>query len=168
MVPFSLGPSESLSSHLNFTKRLPTVSNPSPLAVPTSVSVWVRSSANGYVQRVPSTQYMRCSSVSFQSGGIVGDIVVTRITRRRGGVRQPEYRLYALLPILPFMIIGLLIFGITFQNKTHWIGKCTSSIRRCLATWLMSPRYVAPLIGGAVFYYCIAASTGILQTVSSN
>ncbi|KAJ9118155.1 hypothetical protein QFC22_004059 [Naganishia vaughanmartiniae] len=77
------------------------------------------------------------------SGGIVGDKVVLAITRRKGGIRKPEYRFYALLPILPFMFIGLLIVGLTLKYETHWIG---------------------PLIGGALFYYCLVASTGIIQT----
>lgn len=79
------------------------------------------------------------------SGGIVGDKTVMYLTRRKGGNRQPEYRLWALVPLLPFMFIGLFIVGITLQKQTHWI---------------------APLIGGAVFYFCLVASTGLLQTVS--
>jgi hypothetical protein len=57
------------------------------------------------------------------SGGIVGDKVVLAITRRKGGIRKPEYRYYALLPILPFMFIGLLIVGLTLKYQTHWIGE---------------------------------------------
>lgn len=77
------------------------------------------------------------------SGGTVGDIIVTRFSHRQGGIRKPEYRLWALVPILPFFFIGLFIFGITFEKQKHWMG---------------------PLVGGALAYYCLAASTGILQT----
>ncbi|KAI5452524.1 hypothetical protein NCC49_000687 [Naganishia albida] len=77
------------------------------------------------------------------SGGIVGDKVVLAVTRRKGGIRKPEYRYYALLPILPFMFVGLLIVGLTLKYETHWIG---------------------PLMGGGLFYFCLVASTGIIQT----
>lgn len=61
-----------------------------------------------------------------QSGGLVGDVVVTRVTKRNGGIRKPEYRLWALLPILPFMFVGLFIVGITFEKRLAWIGESSS------------------------------------------
>ncbi|KAJ9126278.1 hypothetical protein QFC24_002010 [Naganishia onofrii] len=83
------------------------------------------------------------------SGGIVGDKAVLAITRRKGGIRKPEYRFYALLPILPFMFISMIIIGLTVKYKTHWIG---------------------PLFGGGLhalliqYFFCLVASTGIIQT----
>jgi len=77
------------------------------------------------------------------TGGIVGDKVMMYMQRRHGGRREPEYRLWALLPLLPLMFIGIFIVGITLQNETHWI---------------------APLIGGALFYVGLVTATGILQT----
>lgn len=78
------------------------------------------------------------------SGGIVGDKTVTYFEKRKGQ-RQPEHRLYALLPILPFMFVGCLIVGITIVKQLHWI---------------------AYLMGGGLFFFCLSAATGLLQTVS--
>lgn len=51
---------------------------------------------------------------------------MTRVTKRNGGIRKPEYRLWALLPILPFMFVGLFIVGITFEKRLAWIGESSS------------------------------------------
>lgn len=76
-------------------------------------------------------------------GGVVGDKVMMYFARRNGGRREPEYRLYALIPLLPIMFAGEFIVGITIQKQLHWI---------------------APLIGGAIFYVGFVTATGILQT----
>jgi hypothetical protein len=98
---------------------------------------------------------------------------VTRVTKRNGGIRKPEYRLWALLPILPFMFVGLFIVGITFEKRLAWIGESSNvSSRyrnargRCELTNAHYRSLLAPLIGGALFYFCLSASTGILQTAS--
>lgn len=76
------------------------------------------------------------------SGGIVGDKVVGYLERKHGR-RQPEFRLYAVLPLLPFMLAGLIIVGVTVEKSLHWI---------------------AFIIGGALYYYMLSATTGLLQT----
>ncbi|BGP44660.1 hypothetical protein JCM10450v2_000474 [Rhodotorula kratochvilovae] len=76
------------------------------------------------------------------SGGVVGDKMVNYLQRRQG-TRQPEHRLWALLPILPFMVVGCAIVGVTIERELHWI---------------------AYLIGGGLFFLCLSAATGILQT----
>jgi len=76
------------------------------------------------------------------SGGIVGDKVVSYLERRRGH-RQPEYRLYALFPIFPFMFVGLLMVGLTVDKQLHWM---------------------VLLVGGGLYFYCLSAATGVLQT----
>lgn len=53
---------------------------------------------------------------------------MTRVTKRNAGIRRPEYRLWALLPILPFMFVGLFVVGITFEERLAWIGKCTAVV----------------------------------------
>ena len=78
------------------------------------------------------------------SGGIVGD-KTAKYFESRTGFREPEHRLYALLPILPFMFVGAIIVGIVADRKLAWI---------------------AYLIGGATFFFSLSAATGILQTVS--
>jgi len=76
------------------------------------------------------------------SGGLVGDKIMLYM-QRRNGERHPEYRLWAMLPILPLLFAGLVIVGVTLTKETHWI---------------------APLIGGGIYYYGVSSSTGLLQT----
>ncbi|KAK6906019.1 hypothetical protein I203_106854 [Kwoniella mangroviensis CBS 8507] len=83
------------------------------------------------------------------SGGIVGDKVVSYMAKRQGR-REPEHRLWALvslhgtqLPILPFMFVGCLIVGLVVKLQLHWI---------------------AYLFGGGLFFFCLSAATGLLQT----
>ncbi|WVW83541.1 hypothetical protein I302_105562 [Kwoniella bestiolae CBS 10118] len=76
------------------------------------------------------------------SGGIVGDKVVSYMEKKKGH-REPEHRLWALLPILPFMFVGCLIVGLVVKLQLHWI---------------------AYLFGGGLFFFCLSAATGLLQT----
>lgn len=76
------------------------------------------------------------------SGGIVGD-KADMYMERKNGTLQPEYRLHAMLVLLPFKVAELIICGITIEKELHWI---------------------AYLIGGAIYFYCVSASTGLLQT----
>lgn len=76
------------------------------------------------------------------SGGIVGDKVVDHLERKRG-TRQPEDRLWALFPVLPFMFVSLLVVGLSIDRHIHWI---------CL------------LIMGGLYYFTLSAATGVLQT----
>ncbi|GEM06232.1 major facilitator superfamily protein [Rhodotorula toruloides] len=76
------------------------------------------------------------------SGGIVGDKVVAHFERKKGS-RHPEDRLWALLPILPFMMVACAIVAVVIRDKLAWI---------------------AYLIGGPLFFFCLSAATGVLQT----
>ncbi|KAE8541563.1 hypothetical protein D1P53_002926 [Cryptococcus gattii VGV] len=76
------------------------------------------------------------------SGGLVGDKTCSYLERKYGH-RQPEHRLWALIPILPFMFVSLVIVGIVTSKELHWIGF---------------------LIGGGLFFFCLSAATGLLQT----
>ncbi|RAL13903.1 MFS general substrate transporter [Aspergillus homomorphus CBS 101889] len=62
------------------------------------------------------------SLLAFYVGGRLIDQISTRYTRRRGGERQPEYRLPAL--IVPGLVgpVGILIFGLCIAHRTHWMG----------------------------------------------
>ncbi|PYH40337.1 polyamine transporter [Aspergillus saccharolyticus JOP 1030-1] len=62
------------------------------------------------------------SLLAFYVGGRLIDQISTRYTRRRGGERQPEYRLPAL--IVPGVIGpgGILMFGLCVAHQTHWMG----------------------------------------------
>ena len=76
------------------------------------------------------------------SGGIVGDKTVAYF-ERKNSQRQPEDRLWALYPMLPLMFIGCLLVGLQLQLGLHWM---------CL------------LVGGAIAFFALSGSTGILQT----
>lgn len=79
------------------------------------------------------------------SGGVVGDMIVNRLTAKHG-IRQPEYRLWGVLPLLPFLMASLCVVGVAIEKELHW---------------------AALLVPGGVYYFCFSATTGLLQTYVS-
>ncbi|GAC92917.1 transporter [Pseudozyma hubeiensis SY62] len=79
------------------------------------------------------------------AGGYLSDWTVNFFVRRSGSTaRVPEYRLWALLPHVPLLTIGLLLYGIGYNNKLGW---------------------PVEVIGGiGVYYVSNSAAGGILQT----
>jgi MFS family permease len=55
-------------------------------------------------------------------GGPLIDRIANSLTARNRGIREPEYRLPAI--VVPAFLgpLGVLIFGLTLAAKTHWIG----------------------------------------------
>lgn len=53
--------------------------------------------------------------------GKVSDIVVRFMTRRNGGIYEPEFRLVMAIPIALSTVIGLMGFGWSAQNMDAWI-----------------------------------------------
>lgn len=53
--------------------------------------------------------------------GKVSDIVARFMTRRNGGIYEPEFRLVMALPIALSTVIGLMGFGWSAQLMDHWI-----------------------------------------------
>lgn len=53
--------------------------------------------------------------------GKVSDIVVKYMTRRNGGIYEPEFRLVMAIPIALSTTIGLMAFGWSAQNMDMWI-----------------------------------------------
>jgi hypothetical protein len=43
-------------------------------------------------------------------------------TRKNGGRREPEYRLWCLLPAMVMSPCGIIIYGLSAYYKLHWIG----------------------------------------------
>ncbi|KAM0756080.1 MFS general substrate transporter [Meredithblackwellia eburnea MCA 4105] len=76
------------------------------------------------------------------SGGIIGDKTVAYFVKQKG-YRHPEFRLWAVFPLLPLMFAAAAICGVGFEKKLHWISI---------------------LIGGALFFFTLSALTGLLQT----
>jgi len=60
--------------------------------------------------------------ISFFIGGKLIDFVATRMTARKGGVAEPEYRLPAM--VFPAIVgpMGVLTFGLVIANKKSYWG----------------------------------------------
>ncbi|KAL9085614.1 MAG: hypothetical protein Q9165_007514 [Trypethelium subeluteriae] len=77
------------------------------------------------------------------AGGPFSDFVVQRLARRRNGQRHPEMRLHAMYPGLVCVVVGLVVFGVTLQQRKH---------------------YIIPLVGLAIFIFGMQASTTVVFT----
>lgn len=53
--------------------------------------------------------------------GKISDIIVQAMSRRNGGMYEPEYRLVMAIPILISTCIGLMGFGWAAEEKDHWM-----------------------------------------------
>lgn len=53
--------------------------------------------------------------------GKISDIIVRAMSRRNGGLYEPEFRLVMAAPILVTTCIGLMGFGWSAEQKDHWI-----------------------------------------------
>lgn len=53
--------------------------------------------------------------------GRVSDVVVKAMSRRNGGLYEPEFRLVMGIPILLATVIGLIGFGWSAEERDHWI-----------------------------------------------
>lgn len=53
--------------------------------------------------------------------GKISDIIVKSMSRRNGGLYEPEFRLVMAIPILLTTCIGLMGFGWSVEEKDHWI-----------------------------------------------
>jgi MFS family permease len=53
--------------------------------------------------------------------GYVSDIIVRAMSRRNGGVYEPEFRLVMALPVLITTCIGLMGFGWSAEERDHWM-----------------------------------------------
>ncbi|TID17560.1 MFS general substrate transporter [Venturia nashicola] len=54
--------------------------------------------------------------------GPFADQVANYYTKRNNGVREPEMRLPTCAIAAAFMFLGALTSGLTYHNKTHWVG----------------------------------------------
>ncbi|KAF4447191.1 hypothetical protein F53441_9238 [Fusarium austroafricanum] len=53
--------------------------------------------------------------------GVLSDQVVIALARRNGGVKEPEMRLYMLIPCFIFAAVGYMLYGWGAQTEAHWI-----------------------------------------------
>ena len=61
------------------------------------------------------------SLVGIPAGGQMGDAVADWLTRRNGGIREPEMRLPAMMPCLIGTPLGLILYGVGIQYRLHWM-----------------------------------------------
>lgn len=52
--------------------------------------------------------------------GPVSDWWIIFLARRRNGIFEPETRLWCMIPFLPFIVVGALLFGIGLNNHQSW------------------------------------------------
>ncbi|CAG8909684.1 unnamed protein product [Penicillium egyptiacum] len=53
--------------------------------------------------------------------GPLSDSIALRLTKRNGGIYEPEMRLWLCLVLSPLIPAGLFMFGIGLNNGTHWL-----------------------------------------------
>ncbi|KAF4502550.1 MFS transporter [Fusarium agapanthi] len=53
--------------------------------------------------------------------GVLSDQVVITLARRNGGIKEPEMRLYMLVPCFVLATVGYMLYGWGAQTEAHWI-----------------------------------------------
>lgn len=61
------------------------------------------------------------SLIGIPAGGHLGDKIADYLTRRNGGIREPEMRLPALVLSLITTPLALVLYGVGIQHKLHWM-----------------------------------------------
>nr|OQO20413.1 hypothetical protein B0A51_11036 [Rachicladosporium sp. CCFEE 5018] len=75
---------------------------------PENVGLLALANIVGYALAVPFT--------------FTSDRLAAYLTRKNGNIREAEMRLGVLLPAIIIAPIGLIVYGVTAQNKLHWFG----------------------------------------------
>ncbi|RFU32211.1 hypothetical protein B7463_g4124, partial [Scytalidium lignicola] len=78
------------------------------------------------------------SAVGECCSGSFSDWVVLRYAKRHGGVRKPESRLPASFGSVLLCPAGIIIYGVTLQKHTHWIGPCMGLVITSFGLQLVS------------------------------
>ncbi|KAJ6446314.1 putative MFS-type transporter [Purpureocillium lavendulum] len=61
------------------------------------------------------------SLLGLPAGGLLGDKVAAYLTKRNGGIREPEMRLPAIMLSCITSPLALVLFGVGIQHRLHWI-----------------------------------------------
>ncbi|KIE00041.1 MFS transporter, partial [Metarhizium majus ARSEF 297] len=61
------------------------------------------------------------SLLGIPAGGLFGDIVADHLTKRNGGIREPEMRLPAVTLSVLTSPLALVLYGVGIEHKLHWI-----------------------------------------------
>jgi MFS family permease len=54
--------------------------------------------------------------------GPFSDWLIVRLARRKGGIYEPEMRLWAFVPFIPFQVAGAFWFGYALQDGQSWVA----------------------------------------------
>lgn len=77
----------------------------------------------GWSEGAIGLSYLGCG-IGFFLGlflvGLTNDRMVTRLTKRHGGVRKPEYRMSVMMFSTPLIAVGMFWYGWSAKAKTHW------------------------------------------------
>lgn len=79
------------------------------------------------------------------ASGPVSDRLVLWFDRRSGGKSPPEARLHAMWPGSILLPAGVIIEGVCFQYRTHWIGPCIGMGIGCFGLQMVSTNVFAYL-----------------------
>lgn len=83
------------------------------------------------------------SVIGIPAGGMLGDFVADRLTKKKHGRRTPEMRLPAMMPSLVTTPLALMLYGVGIQHKLHWImptiGLGLCAYPRVPLPWLQIP-----------------------------
>ncbi|KAI0195972.1 major facilitator superfamily domain-containing protein [Astrocystis sublimbata] len=95
------------------------------------------------------------------------DRIYAALKKRYGGAGKPEYRVPMMIPGAVLMPVGLIVYGWTAQNKTHWIwpnigaflfATATVISFQCLQTYLVDTytRYAASAVAAGTVFRSLA------------
>jgi hypothetical protein len=58
--------------------------------------------------------------IGLATAGPLSDWTAAKLTVRNGGIREPEFRLPAMIPYVIIMYVGNIIVSVGYQQKWHW------------------------------------------------
>lgn len=58
--------------------------------------------------------------IGLGTSGLLSDWVAAKLTKRNGGIREPEFRLLAMIPFVIIMYIGNIVVAVGYERKWPW------------------------------------------------
>ena len=112
-------------------------------------------------------------SLGAQLTGLLQDRLYRHLTKQRGGVGVPEYRVPLMLPGACIVPVGLFLYGWSAQRRWHWIVTDVASVifstgiiigYQCMQTYLVDAyqTYAASAMAAAIFLRSLAGKSSLL------
>jgi hypothetical protein len=77
----------------------------------------------GWGEGAIGLSYLGCG-IGFLVGlilvGSTNDRIVMYLTKKKGGIRKPEYRMSVMMFFTPLVAMGMFWYGWSANAKTHW------------------------------------------------